>query len=731
MAVARIEGDRIVLDSEWRERELCRQVPGCKYDDVARKWHAPLSWATCVALRGVFQEHLRVADDLNAWATNEIQQRIGVCMSLRQATGTDALVYGSGREGAPGPPGMALEPMQEVAVDFLATSRRALLGDGMGSGKTIETICAVEEMARRYGDDDVFPCLVVPNNSMVYGWAEEIAKWAPHRTVAVLKGGAATRRKLIERMKPCPVHGAPRNGHTLLGCAAPATNGTGVTGTQTTESDSDSTLSGGMLPPQVQNGVPETVGLHTSDGRTGSQSKIMPGCYTVKDSNVVSVVKSVIPSDFCLSIIATRQDGCVVFSVNRVTSGLDSSSEQTGSTRPECTCADRIEVGVINWEGLAGHTRLAGYGSIALSDKEKEPKELNEAGIRTVVADEAHRGKSPKAKQTRAWWWLSWRAMNSIAMSGTPTDKTPESLWSIMHGVCPEEWPAKGPWIDRYCTKSWGYFGGLEVNGLRGETREELYKYLDPRFIRRPTQVVCPSIAEKLPVQVRRVDLPPKQRRAYDAMKKEMLAELEDGVLLATDPISKLLRLSQLASAFGEVTEETIDEDGKIHQSYVMTDPSCKADALMDLVEELDDDPVVVFTRHRQLADVCAARLEKAGVPYGLLTGMVPSLERAQNVQRFQAGELAVMLCTLGAGAESVTLTRARHVAFLQRGSLLQNKQAEDRVWRRGQDRPVQPIVFVGRNTIEESVMERGGDQEEAFQEVVRDEDTLRRMLAA
>jgi len=591
LALARIQGDRIVLESEWRERELCKMVPGCKWDEAARLWWAPLSWATCVALRGVFEEHLEIGPDLNAWAATQVEERVRPCMELRQASETDTPVYGSAvsePRPAPGPDDLFLEPRQAVAVEFLATARRALLGDGMGSGKTIEAICAVEELAVREGAEAVFPCLVVCNNSMVYGWEEELNKWAPHRSTAVLKGGAATRRKLIE------------SGPDYL---------------------------------------------------------------------------------------------------------------------------------VINWESLAAHTRLAGYGSIALSDKEKEPKEFNAAGIRTVVADEAHRAKNPKAKQTRAWWWVSWEADNSIAMSGTPTDKTPESLWSIMHGVAPDEWPAKSPWVDRYCTKSWGYFGGLEVNGLRGDTREELYKYLDPRFIRRPTQVVCPDIAEKLPPQIRYVDLPPKQRRAYDAMKKEMLAELEAGVLLATDPITKLLRLHQLASAYGEVVEETVDEHGKLRQTYRMEDPSVKADALLDLVEELDEDPAVIFARHRQLIDVCAARLEKAGVPYGLLTGAVTPLDRAQNVQRFQAGELPIMLCTLGAGAESVTLTRARHVGFLQRGSLLQNKQAEDRVWRRGQDRPVQPIIWVARNTVEEAVIERGGDAEEAFQDVVRDEETLRRML--
>jgi hypothetical protein len=35
------------------------------------------------------------------------------------------------------------------------------------------------------------------------------------------------------------------------------------------------------------------------------------------------------------------------------------------------------QVGIINYEALRSHTRLAGYGNMELSDKEKEEKELN------------------------------------------------------------------------------------------------------------------------------------------------------------------------------------------------------------------------------------------------------------------------------------------------------------------------------------------------------------------
>lgn len=385
--------------------------------------------------------------------------------------------------------------------------------------------------------------------------------------------------------------------------------------------------------------------------------------------------------------------------------------------------ASAADVFVMNWEGLRGHTRLAGYGYIKLSEKDKEPKELNSLDLRTVIADEAHRGKSPKAQQTRALWAVGSQARFRFALTGTPVANTPEDAWSIMHFVAPEEYPSKTAWIERYGLQQWNNFGGMTVVGIKGETREELFKILDPRFIRRPTQVVIPNIAAKLPPQIREIDLGSKQRKAYDALRKEMLAEVDSGVIFATNPLTRLLRLRQLAASYGEV-----DAEGNLR----LTEPSAKLDALDDLYEELEGEQVCVFAESRQLIELAAARLMKAKVEHAQITGSVNAVTRQASVDAFQRGDLRVLLLTLGAGGEGLTLTASCHPIFIQRSfSQVKNMQAEDRTWRRGQDRPVQPIFIESRDTIEAHVREAGYDKEEMMEQVVRDKDTLRRLLLA
>jgi len=383
--------------------------------------------------------------------------------------------------------------------------------------------------------------------------------------------------------------------------------------------------------------------------------------------------------------------------------------------------AEPADVYVMNWELLAKHGRLSGYGYIRLSEKEKEDGDLQLKGFRTKVADEVHRAKDPKAKQTRAWWAVP--AKNVIGVTATPVANSPEDLWSIMHGIAPDEWPSKTAFVDRFALQSWNGFGGMSVVGIKSEAREEFFKILDPRFIRRPTAAVLPELdALKLPPQRRLVDLGTKQRKAYDSLKKEMIADLESGVLVATNPLERLGRLRQFACAYGEV-----DENGAL----TLTDPSCKVDALLEILEETGGLQVAVFAESRQLIELAHRRLTHEKISCVMVTGAVNEADKALHVQEFQGGKHQVILLTLGAGSESITLTAAHKGIFLQRSfSQLKNTQAEGRLPRIGLDHRVQYIDVVAADTVEEAMFDVLADKERRLEEVVRDEETLRRWLA-
>jgi SWI/SNF-related matrix-associated actin-dependent regulator 1 of chromatin subfamily A len=380
------------------------------------------------------------------------------------------------------------------------------------------------------------------------------------------------------------------------------------------------------------------------------------------------------------------------------------------------TLASGADVVVVNWESLRGMSRLAAYGSIALTDKQKTPGPLNRPWG-AVVADEAHRGKDPKSQQTRALWAVGESAARRFALTGTPVANSPEDLWSVMHFVSPAEWPSKTKFIDRYCLTNFNYWGGMDVKALRPDTRDEMLAILDTRFLRR-TKAEVLSFLPPITRQVRAVEMEPKQAKAYKQMQDEMITMLDSGVLFTTSPMVRMLRLLQIASATPE-----LDEDGNVAR---LIKPSCKITALQDMIEESGGEPMVVFTVSRKLADLVQETLGGDKI-----TGEVSTDDRAEAVRRFQGGESKLITVTTGAGGEGLTLTAASRAVFLQRPwSLVQSLQAEARIHRIGQEASsVEIIDVVAEGTVEAAVARTLGDKELLLQEVVRDAERFARLL--
>lgn len=376
---------------------------------------------------------------------------------------------------------------------------------------------------------------------------------------------------------------------------------------------------------------------------------------------------------------------------------------------------------IINWESLRLHSRMESFGNRSLTDKEKELKELNAIDWVAIVADEAHKAKDPNSKQTRALWAVSRDARFRYAATGTPIANNPGELWSIMNFVAPKDFPRKSKFVDRYCVVNWNNFGGMEIVGVKPETAQEFHNIVDSRMIRRLKEVVLPHLPPKR-YQTRYVNMGTKQTKAYNQMADHMLADLDGDMIAAVNPLTQMTRLSQFATAYAEV-----NPDGDV----VLTDPSNKCDALMEILEEAEGQRVVVFAESRQLIEIASRRIDKTKITYGLLTGAVDIHKRQQDMETFQAGGLQVMLVTLGAGGEGVTLTAAGIAVFLQRSwSMVKNKQAEDRVHRPGSEvhDSIEIIDVVSQGTIEEYRAQKLDEKEDRFQEVVRDD--LRTMLA-
>ena len=377
---------------------------------------------------------------------------------------------------------------------------------------------------------------------------------------------------------------------------------------------------------------------------------------------------------------------------------------------------EQQNVVIINYESLVKHTKEKSFGNTVLSDKDKEPGELNDIPWQAVVVDEAHRIKSPKAHSTRAVWGVSQMAPYRIALTGTPVVNNPDDLWSIMHFLDPEGFPSRTRFRDRYCLMRPGYHGGVENMGLQeGPPRTELDLQVRPRFIRRTKMAVLPELPDKI-LSTRRIPLTPAQTKAYNQMVKNMMAELKSGILMATDPLTLLGRLRYVASAMPEVNEDL--------DVISLSTPSNKLNEVKDILEG-GSGQLVVYGESRKLMELLQEELWRS-YSVGMITGAVPVRVRQGYVDMFQRGELDIMLATTGAGAEGITLTAANRMVVVQESwSNVANKQAHDRIHRIGQDRGTEIITLISEGTVDEAVHRATVEKEGQLQALVRDPEWL------
>jgi SNF2 family DNA or RNA helicase len=187
----------IVVTTVWSEKDALKQIPGTRWHAATKTWRLPLTWASCVALRGVFGAQLTISEKLNLWAFNERKTRVDPALALRNALevpldGMDPRLY----------------PFQRAGVEFLLTAGSALLGDEMGTGKTVQILTALRRAHLAAGRSihyvPVLPALIVCPNSVKLHWARHVPTWFPEATPYVVEGGAGARRKILAAAKDDP-----------------------------------------------------------------------------------------------------------------------------------------------------------------------------------------------------------------------------------------------------------------------------------------------------------------------------------------------------------------------------------------------------------------------------------------------------------------------------------------------------------------------------------------------
>jgi SNF2 family DNA or RNA helicase len=335
------------------------------------------------------------------------------------------------------------------------------------------------------------------------------------------------------------------------------------------------------------------------------------------------------------------------------------------------------------------HILIVHYEALALIAKQRKNwKGWDKYGEwDLVVMDEAHRLANFKTQMHRAAMKVP--ARYKLALSGSMIQNRPEEVYGVLHWLFPENYSsAWRDWNDRYLEYIKGDFGRILIGphpARINQMRKELGVFTVYR--RKEDELDLPPKTD----QTLYVALSPQQRRAYDQLRDEYVAELDSGQeVIAIKPVVMLTRLRQIASGIDLLDESVRD--------------STKLDLAVELVSDDPDAAYVIFTWYKAAAYSLADRLRGLGEGVHLVTGDTPHTERAKSIAAFQAGtEGRVFVGTISTLGESVNLHRATNAIFIDRSwNPAQNAQAEDRLYRIGQDSPVTISHIVARDTVDQ-----------------------------
>merc|ERR1719402_2147162 len=135
-------------------------------------------------------------------------------------------------------------------------------------------------------------------------------------------------------------------------------------------------------------------------------------------------------------------------------------------------------------------------------------------------------------------------------------------------------------------------------------------------------------------------------------------------------------------------------------------------------------DRVLIFSQFTMLLDVLQRYLKIRGHRYMRLDGQTPVQDRQALIDKYNTDTtIFIFILSTKAGGLGINLTAANTVILHDLDfNPYNDKQAEDRVHRVGQTRPVKVIRFTSEDTIEEGIHNIAQDKLKLEQEITSEE---------
>lgn len=371
----------------------------------------------------------------------------------------------------------------------------------------------------------------------------------------------------------------------------------------------------------------------------------------------------------------------------------------------------------------------------------------------TIITDEGHLLNNAKSKGQRKWSGysvqdgqpLSQRFESRLFLSGTSWRNNFERAWSTMRYLWPELYLRGQVAHDNYYMwmadrmdyedivkgfewkpVSWAAYENREQGqyakvidgvphfGYPDTVKKYLNETIPGRLISEAPCVITHFRRERCcefhpngflptdaPQEIREIiELLPAQKKAIKELEDHYMTFLDGQPLTVDLTITQRQRIRQLALGVPvlEFYQGEDSEGNEVEKVRLDFEEDCKSpftDRLFDILEELDNEPVVVYLESQRFARVLVEKLNKRGVPAFEYSGPTKNV-RDDNLEKF-GKEYRVAVVTLAAGGTGVNGLQhisSTEVWFERSIDETNNVQAEARTDRMGQARRVQRFIL-------------------------------------
>lgn len=355
-----------------------------------------------------------------------------------------------------------------------------------------------------------------------------------------------------------------------------------------------------------------------------------------------------------------------------------------------------------DWEDVANHAKAArAFGK-------EDPYWL------AAMADEIHRAKNKDAAQTKGLHRV--QASMMLGLTGTPIMNSPDELWSLLRWLWPDEFHERGaahapgalaywPFYMTYVDFWEDHFGRKVVTGVKNP--DALRYLLKGKLIRRTANILGLKGRRRFFYDV---PLNPDQQKLYNEAEKSMWLAVEADVAAGN---KDAIEFARKAAEGGTIVELMQIPNGAarfvrlqqiIENAALLGGPDSSAN-MDDFEQKFADsrpNPWVVFCLYKDSCSILAERLRrKYGAEVRVYNGDVSPRDRTEIEDEFQRGEVDVIVGTIDAMYQGITLTRGHLQHWLSRAVVpAKNEQGESRSDRQGQQDLVRVYIPQAANTV-------------------------------